>query len=295
MLLLRYPPATQMRGRMYKIGDFATLSRVSAKMLRHYAALGLLTPAHVDPATGYRYYTAEQLPRLNRIIVLKDLGFALEEIAGLLDADVPLAQLHDALGRRRAEVAQRIADERRRLVELDRRLSLLAAQRAAHEVLLRPVPPAPVAAAALLVSTERELTEALNAVEGYVDGLRARAPRPATVIFHECTARTMRVEVAVPLAAPIAGASWVRPATLPGAPLMACVVHTGADEGLADACAALHQWIDDHGYRAAGPYRERYLRYSSAGPLQLPPAFVAPDPAAAVTELQVPVVPAHAA
>ncbi|NJO83074.1 MAG: MerR family transcriptional regulator, partial [Blastochloris sp.] len=90
----------------YKIGAFAALSRVSAKMLRHYAALGLFTPAYTDPATGYRFYTAEQLPRLNRIIMLKDLGFPLEQIADLLDADLPLALLHDALAQRRAELAQ---------------------------------------------------------------------------------------------------------------------------------------------------------------------------------------------
>lgn len=52
----------------YKNGAFAALSRVSAKMPRHYAAPGLFTATSTDPATGYRFYTAERLPRLNRII-----------------------------------------------------------------------------------------------------------------------------------------------------------------------------------------------------------------------------------
>jgi DNA-binding transcriptional MerR regulator len=50
-------------------------------MLRHYDALGLLRPAQVDPATGYRYYHAGQFARLNRIIALKELGFTLGQVA----------------------------------------------------------------------------------------------------------------------------------------------------------------------------------------------------------------------
>ena len=49
---------------MFSIGEFAALGRVSVRMLRHYDAIGLLTPARTDPATGYRYYVADQLRRL---------------------------------------------------------------------------------------------------------------------------------------------------------------------------------------------------------------------------------------
>lgn len=281
---------------MYKISDFATLSRVSAKMLRHYAARGLFTPAYTDPVSGYRYYRAEQLPRLNRLVVLKDLGFTLEQISDLLDADLSLAQLHDALRQRRAEVAQRIAEEQQRLAALDRRLAqLVAAQPPPCEVLLRPLPAVPVASARTIVADEPQLFALLATVEGYVAAQQARAARPATVVYHGCVADAMDVEVAVPLAAPIAGAPWAQPTTLPAVPLVACVVHVGDDAGLLGACAALHAWIDAHGYRLAGPYRERYLRLGGANHLALPPAFVAPHPDAAVTELQVPVVPVQAA
>ena len=58
---------------MLSIGDFARLGLVSVRMLRHYDGIGLLEPARVDPVTGYRWYDAAQLPRLNRILALKDL------------------------------------------------------------------------------------------------------------------------------------------------------------------------------------------------------------------------------
>lgn len=65
---------------MFKISEFSRFTRVSVKMLRHYDEIGLLRPAHIDPVNNYRYYSADQLPRLNRIIALKDLGFSLSEI-----------------------------------------------------------------------------------------------------------------------------------------------------------------------------------------------------------------------
>ncbi|MBM3146155.1 MAG: MerR family transcriptional regulator, partial [Chloroflexi bacterium] len=61
---------------MLKIGDFSKLSRVSVKTLRYYDGIGLLKPLQVDRFTAYRYYSYEQLPRLNRILALKDLGMA---------------------------------------------------------------------------------------------------------------------------------------------------------------------------------------------------------------------------
>ncbi|MEU4395817.1 MerR family transcriptional regulator [Kribbella sp. NPDC023855] len=49
-------------------------------MLRHYDALGLLVPAHVDPFTARRSYDAAQLPVLNQLLALKGLGFSLDEV-----------------------------------------------------------------------------------------------------------------------------------------------------------------------------------------------------------------------
>lgn len=89
---------------MFSIGDFARHGRVSVRMLRHYDALGLLRPARVDPATGYRSYAAGQLARLNRIVALKDLGFTLDQVATLLADEIPAEQVRGMLTLRRAEL-----------------------------------------------------------------------------------------------------------------------------------------------------------------------------------------------
>ncbi len=78
---------------MLKIGEFAQVGQVSIATLRHYDQCNLLKPLALDPDTGYRYYSLDQLPRLNRIVVLKDLGFSLQQIAQLLEENLPLEQL----------------------------------------------------------------------------------------------------------------------------------------------------------------------------------------------------------
>ena len=59
---------------MFRIGEFSKLARVTARQLRYYDEYGMLQPAHIDAETGYRYYSATQLPRLHRILALKELG-----------------------------------------------------------------------------------------------------------------------------------------------------------------------------------------------------------------------------
>ncbi len=70
---------------MFKIGEFSRLTQVSVRMLRHYDQLNLLKPAQVDTFTDYRYYSAGQLPRLNRILALQDLGFTLAQVKDMLE------------------------------------------------------------------------------------------------------------------------------------------------------------------------------------------------------------------
>jgi DNA-binding transcriptional MerR regulator len=64
---------------MFLTGEFSQISRVSKRLLHYYDEIGLLKPAHIDPHTGYRYYSASQLSQLNRILALKDLGLSLDQ------------------------------------------------------------------------------------------------------------------------------------------------------------------------------------------------------------------------
>jgi len=73
---------------MLKIGDFSRICQVTIKTLRHYDRLGLLQPARVDPFTGHRYYSMSQVPHLNRILALREMGLSLQDIKRVLDKDL---------------------------------------------------------------------------------------------------------------------------------------------------------------------------------------------------------------
>jgi DNA-binding transcriptional MerR regulator len=109
---------------MFKIGDFSKLSQVTVKTLRYYDELGLLKPVEVDRFTGYRYYSADQLPRLNRILALKDLGLSLEQIATLFAArdKLTVEQMRGMLRLKQAEAQERVREEQDRLARVEARL-----------------------------------------------------------------------------------------------------------------------------------------------------------------------------
>ena len=70
-----------------KIGEFSRLMQVTVKTLRHYELKELLIPNEVDEWTGYRYYSIDQMQKLNSIRHLQRLGFTLEEIRDLYDEE----------------------------------------------------------------------------------------------------------------------------------------------------------------------------------------------------------------
>ena len=71
--------------KLYKIGMFANMNRVTIKTLRYYDEQKLLIPVYVDEENGYRYYAAGQMERLHRIIALKNMGFSIDDIRKIMD------------------------------------------------------------------------------------------------------------------------------------------------------------------------------------------------------------------
>ena len=89
---------------MFRIGEFSQIARVSGRLLRYYDSIGLLRPQRIDPETGYRYYSAGQLERLNRILALKELGLSLDQVARMLDDKISAAEIRGMLALKKAEL-----------------------------------------------------------------------------------------------------------------------------------------------------------------------------------------------
>lgn len=79
---------------LMSIGEFARLSRLSAKALRLYDELGLLPPAEVDPDSGYRWYAAGQLDNARLVASLRQIGVPLAQIQLILSLEPEAAAAH---------------------------------------------------------------------------------------------------------------------------------------------------------------------------------------------------------
>jgi DNA-binding transcriptional MerR regulator len=276
---------------MFRIGEFSKLTRVSVRMLRHYDQLGLLRPSHTDPMTKYRHYSAEQLPRLNRILALRDLGFSLEQIAGMLDEDLSHEQLLGMLRLKRAETEQAMQLGQMRLERLEARIAQMNGKGTSnkYDVVVREIEPQMVATHREVAPDDDRITFMFEGLERYVESFKARADRPPMTIYHDPEYRDENIdaEVVVPLSKEIPATDEFRVLELPPMPQAACVVHTGSYSTIYQAYNALLEWIEAHDYRMMGPIREVYLGYGADGlGFELPQTYLADGPSSYVTELQ---------
>ena len=83
------------------IGEIADFYGVSRKAMRLYEKKGIIKPVKVDPANGYRYYSAEQVQQLNALLELKALGFSLDEIKTIIDGNTAKEPLLEMLQKKR--------------------------------------------------------------------------------------------------------------------------------------------------------------------------------------------------
>jgi DNA-binding transcriptional MerR regulator len=259
---------------MFSIGDFAGLGRVSVRMLRHYDAIGLIRPAHVDPHSGYRYYTAAQLRLLNRVIALKDLGFTLQQVQTMIDEKVDAGELRGMLRLRRADLARRMEQDNARLAQVDARLRMIETE--GHmdtgDVILKHIPAMRVAelsATAAGYDHPDSITENLTPLYPRLMELMEQhgvamigAPiayyQPAPVAAGD---ETITVHAAFPIAAGDLGEVGFDVVDLPPIEQAATALHEGPMSEAFRTGQRIGTWIDDNGYRPVEPgfAREVYL------------------------------------
>src|SRR5919107_336717 len=254
---------------MFGIGEFASLGRVSVRMLRHYDAIGLLRPARVDPASGYRFYTAAQLSRLNRVIALKDLGFTLQQVQSILDEKVDAGELRGMLRLRRAQLAAQVAEDNARLARVDTRLRMIETE--GHmdtgDVILKSIPAMRVVElSAPCASYEGpDITPALSPLYPQLMERMAEAGvrmTGAPLAYYLPAPKgpgdeSITVHAAFPFAGDVPPDPGFQVATLPAVEHAATLLHHGPMAEAFRTGQLLANWIDDNGFR---PVRRGYAR-----------------------------------
>ncbi|GIF26260.1 DNA-binding transcriptional MerR regulator [Actinoplanes tereljensis] len=260
---------------MFSIGDFAGLGRVSVRMLRHYDAIGLLRPAHVDRHSGYRYYAASQLRTLNRIVALKDLGFTLLQVQTLIEEKVDSGEMRGMLRLRRAELAAQVKRDNLRLAQVDARLRMIEIE--GHmdtgDVVVKTIAPLRVAelsAVATSYDDPSSITENLSPLYPRLMELLAKAGVAITgspIAYYQAAPtgpedETITVHAAFPIGdAEVGGEAGFAVVVLPAIEQAATALHQGSMSEAFRTGQKLATWIDDNGYRTVPPgyAREVYL------------------------------------
>lgn len=256
---------------MFRIGEFSKIAQVSGRLLRYYDEIGLLSPEATDPESGYRFYSAQQLPRLNHILVLKELGLSLEQIARLVDQNTSIDEIRGMLALRKAQIEQTVQEEMTRLRVVESRLQQIDTYGQIQEpdVVLKAVPAQQFLA----------LREVLSGL-----GVRGRLVRKIATVVPAKVGQGSLGSIAIVTHSPIfdpealdlevgylltgKAPQSVRLSeervltqhTLPAIETLATLVHAGRISEVHRSYGALGTWIEQHGWQINGLGRELLMQ-----------------------------------
>ncbi|MGA5205165.1 MerR family transcriptional regulator [Streptomyces variegatus] len=269
------------------IGAFAARARLSAKALRLYDRLGLLAPAHVDEATGYRYYRAGQVERARLVAMLRQLDMPLARIAEVVGAgDGPAAA--GLLGAYWADVEARVAGQRTLAEYLRGRLSGRSSEMYGKFRVETVETPTQVVISEKRHTLADELPAWIGAALGRLEEAARECGGVAGVPYVAYHAEVSMesdgpAEACVPVADEAAARAWAeRSRELGGGRAWATAVRVEPARRLAytritkaqvahpqilAAFEAVEEWMATEGLTATGPCRELYFAdWASTGP-----------------------------
>jgi len=243
------------------IGKFSVMTRLSVRALRRYDEIGLLVPAHVDPSSGYRYYTLGQANRAEAVRILRSVEMPLDEIRSVLDAaDSDIAHSH--LLAHRERLADGLAVQERMLAYIEA-LILRKDPIMPYDVELTQAAPQLVAATRFRTNLREigsDIATGFGTLMGGI-GSQGLAPTGApSIVYHDVIDENTvgEIELCVPIDSELAEPGEVYSRELEGG-AMATTTHHGPYEQIAPAYHTLTAWISEHGHELTGAPRETYL------------------------------------
>ena len=257
---------------MRSIGD-ATFTQVSVRALRFYDQQGLLAPPHVDPRTGYRYYRADQVGQVLRILALRDVGLTLAQIREVLDRGATPDVIRECLARRRSEIAHLRAQVDRQLAAVEGRLALLDGGSPMHEydVTTRTAPPVVLGTVGRTVDQDEPgvlfaaFGELFASLAAALDGAGVVPAGPAWSLYDRAGDEGLRIAAGLPVPAAADLPSGLERVELPEQEV-AVTLHRGGMDGIAAAYRAVMTWMEAGGLEPAGGAREVSLVWDPEQP-----------------------------
>ena len=246
---------------MYQIGLFSKINRITTKTLRHYDEIGLFKPEHVDYITGYRYYTSEQLPRLHRILALRQLGLSLTDIKEILENPGNTEML---LKLKKKELTDHINEEKQKLSLIDTWLEIINGEKTMkYTAIIKELPAVTVASMRTVAPSYDAYFKLIPPMGDEMRRQGAICAEPAYCfnIYHdgEYKEKDIDIEVCEAVVQQREDSEMVKYKQIKRVPSAVCVLHKGSYSGLRAAYAFTFQWIKDNGYELDGLPRESYI------------------------------------
>ncbi len=256
---------------MFRIGEFSKIAQTPVSQLHYYDRIGLFQPAHTDKFTSYRYYRADQLPDLNRILALKELGLSLEQIERLVTDEVSADEIRGMLTLKKAQIEQSLKEEVNRLKFVEARLRQIEQEGTLVEddVVIKSVPAQPFFS---VRQTMGNFFDGLELVAEMTQLLPAKISKKKlgyfTAIIHGDAFQMKNADLEMgfllngtintPL--PLGSGGEMKMGVLPSMETAVSAVRIGPFENGFNSYAALGYWVENNGYDIIGPAREVFIQ-----------------------------------
>ena len=246
-----------------KIGEFSQMMQVTVKTLRHYEQKGLLLPDEVDEWTGYRYYSIEQMQKLQSIRDLQSLGFSLDEIKELYDDDShtpSVRQMDEKIKETELQLNQLIARRNRLLEWKNSRKQITKMEKFNIQALPE-----------IIVASHREVIpnyEALGPmcyekIGPEMQRLGCKCPKPGYcfTVGHngEYTPTNIDIEYCEQVEEMGTDSAIIKFKKLPAIPKALCMKHIGSYEKFYKSFIETFKYMEQNGYKIAGQPRTSYV------------------------------------
>lgn len=244
--------------RLYKIGMFAAMNRVTIKALRYYDEQGLLKPGYVDETNGYRYYLASQIADIHQIQSLKNMGFSLDDIRVIQGGKSE----KDLLNAKKQEILREIALLTAKLAQIE---GYLAEESLDLEtpVLVKALPEVTVATMQTRITSYDCLFDVMPKMGEEMERLGCVCAEPEycfthylepgykdeDILIETCEAVTKKKE----------DTDLVKFQVFPEVKEAACIFHKGSYNTLGNSYGKVLRFIEENDYEICGNIRESYI------------------------------------
>lgn len=244
--------------RLYRIGMFANMNRVTIKTLRYYDEQNLLKPVYVDEENGYRYYEASQIADIHKILALKNMGFSIEDIRRMMNGE----EENTLLLRKKQEILKELAELTAKLAVVESYLTGKNMNLSAP-VLVKKLPEVIVASSRSRIESYDALFELMPAMGAQMEQLGCICAQPdycfTQYLEPGYQEEDILVEVCEAVTEQKENSGNVVFQVLPQVEEAACIFHKGSYDTLHQSYTVVLDYIEENGYEICGNIRESYI------------------------------------